>query len=261
MARYHINGNGEPGICKATQGGCPFGSADEHFDTPEAAREAFEASNDSFAVVLTKAGNTSREVNSFDANLSMRMARAVQEFEDAGDKNKWIEDKVMALDEAQANLDRTLPGTAERSEALVSRIEAREELLAADLVVWRDSPFYNEAVEQRMKDTTINVSDADSSIEQALADQDGLRSVAAAHGISQRDAENILDVAHRDYLRPRSPMSTSIRDLSANDAYASTTAYVFRVDPAAVQGVLNYASNYSRVTKPAEPKDLAALLD
>lgn len=42
MARYHINSKGEPGQCKAQQA-CPFGDASEHHDSPEAAREAFEA--------------------------------------------------------------------------------------------------------------------------------------------------------------------------------------------------------------------------
>ena len=42
VARYHINSKGEPGVCKAQQA-CPFGDASEHYDSPEAAREAFEA--------------------------------------------------------------------------------------------------------------------------------------------------------------------------------------------------------------------------
>lgn len=42
MARYHINEKGEPGLCKAKPGNCPLGSADEHHDSPEAARAAYE---------------------------------------------------------------------------------------------------------------------------------------------------------------------------------------------------------------------------
>lgn len=43
MAKYHINTKtGEPGKCSATQGNCPFGGADEHFTSAEAAREAYE---------------------------------------------------------------------------------------------------------------------------------------------------------------------------------------------------------------------------
>lgn len=43
MNEYHINWKGEPGICSASQGNCPFGSADDHFPSPEAARKAYEA--------------------------------------------------------------------------------------------------------------------------------------------------------------------------------------------------------------------------
>jgi hypothetical protein len=44
--RYHINPKtGEPGKCSAKNGGCPFGGENEHYTSPEAAREAFEADN------------------------------------------------------------------------------------------------------------------------------------------------------------------------------------------------------------------------
>lgn len=46
MTRYHVNGKGEPGVCRAAEGGkgkgCPFGGADDHYTTPEAARKSFE---------------------------------------------------------------------------------------------------------------------------------------------------------------------------------------------------------------------------
>lgn len=43
MAKFHLNGNGDPGLCKASQGNCPFGGDEEHYTSPEAARTAFEA--------------------------------------------------------------------------------------------------------------------------------------------------------------------------------------------------------------------------
>ncbi len=43
MAKYHINQNtGEPGLCRAKQGGCPFGGLDEHYTSKESARSAYE---------------------------------------------------------------------------------------------------------------------------------------------------------------------------------------------------------------------------
>lgn len=43
---FHVNpATGDPGQCKAEKGNCPFGSPDEHYDSPEEAREAYEQSN------------------------------------------------------------------------------------------------------------------------------------------------------------------------------------------------------------------------
>jgi len=44
MARYHINSKGEAGECHADKGNCPFTSAENHFDSAEEARAAFESS-------------------------------------------------------------------------------------------------------------------------------------------------------------------------------------------------------------------------
>jgi hypothetical protein len=46
---YHVNPDtGVAGKCSAKKGGCPFGSIDEHFTSPEAARAAFEGSQTPF---------------------------------------------------------------------------------------------------------------------------------------------------------------------------------------------------------------------
>lgn len=39
---FHVNTAGNAGECRAQKGGCPFGSADEHFATADQAREHFE---------------------------------------------------------------------------------------------------------------------------------------------------------------------------------------------------------------------------
>ncbi len=42
-AKYHVNSEtGDAGLCRAEHGKCPFGSADEHYDSPLKARDAFE---------------------------------------------------------------------------------------------------------------------------------------------------------------------------------------------------------------------------
>lgn len=51
MAKYHINpATGNPNVCRAQAGGCPFASADNHYDTKEDARTAYEASMDGSVV-------------------------------------------------------------------------------------------------------------------------------------------------------------------------------------------------------------------
>lgn len=42
MNKYHINSNGEPGVCRAKKA-CPFGGGDVHFPTAEKARNFFES--------------------------------------------------------------------------------------------------------------------------------------------------------------------------------------------------------------------------
>lgn len=42
MAKYHVNDKGETHPCEATKRGCDFGSPEEHYSTPEEAREAYE---------------------------------------------------------------------------------------------------------------------------------------------------------------------------------------------------------------------------
>lgn len=42
MAKYHVNGRGEPGACKAKKRPCPYGGAEDHYESKEEAAQAFE---------------------------------------------------------------------------------------------------------------------------------------------------------------------------------------------------------------------------
>jgi hypothetical protein len=46
MAKYHINSEGNAGVCHAQGGNCPFASDDEHYSTPEEARIGYESQMD-----------------------------------------------------------------------------------------------------------------------------------------------------------------------------------------------------------------------
>lgn len=50
MAKYHITAKGDPGVCRATKS-CPLGGENDHFDSKEAAREAFEERQETQALV------------------------------------------------------------------------------------------------------------------------------------------------------------------------------------------------------------------
>jgi hypothetical protein len=53
MQRYHINTKGEPGLCSAASGKCPFGADAPHYDSVIEARQAYEKSQ-SKSLVSTK---------------------------------------------------------------------------------------------------------------------------------------------------------------------------------------------------------------
>jgi hypothetical protein len=41
MAKYHINDSGNPGLCRAKKGRCPFGADDEHYSNRIEAMQAY----------------------------------------------------------------------------------------------------------------------------------------------------------------------------------------------------------------------------
>ena len=55
MANFHISEDGNPRVCKAQSGNCPIGGDEQHFTSPEAARNAYEGANESFYTEPTPA--------------------------------------------------------------------------------------------------------------------------------------------------------------------------------------------------------------
>lgn len=116
MAKYHLNKNGDSGLCSAANGNCPFGSADEHYTSPEAARKAFEDSQSAFESPLRKAESSySKAVEAYDkaevalnavaqyeglSDLTKEGAKyrsAKERYYKAGDRMAALRDKVDAL--------------------------------------------------------------------------------------------------------------------------------------------------------------------
>ncbi len=61
MKKYHINGRGEPRVCQAQEGGCPFGGSMDHYPTREAAQAAFEENMKSSGWAKVPDGGESRK--------------------------------------------------------------------------------------------------------------------------------------------------------------------------------------------------------
>lgn len=69
MAKFHINAAGNPGICRAVNGRCPFGGEENHFDSAEQAQAAFETrmSDQAFTSTSKRASAPAPGSASFDA--------------------------------------------------------------------------------------------------------------------------------------------------------------------------------------------------
>jgi hypothetical protein len=62
MASYHVNPEtGNPGVCRAKIS-CRFGDSDKHFDSKEAAREAYETEQESLRTPVKPILNSSNEI-------------------------------------------------------------------------------------------------------------------------------------------------------------------------------------------------------
>jgi len=62
MMKFHVNGNGDAGVCRAQNGGCPFGGEESHFDSVGAARQAFEESMEAQKTPIAKLTKKVRKV-------------------------------------------------------------------------------------------------------------------------------------------------------------------------------------------------------
>lgn len=88
MAKFHINPEtGNPGQCSASKHQCPFGDANDHYDSPEAARAAYETMMASVTDMFPAKSRTPEEVFAIikgddrEAKLALASSRAFEDFE------------------------------------------------------------------------------------------------------------------------------------------------------------------------------------
>jgi hypothetical protein len=118
MNKYHLNLNtGDPGLCRAKRG-CPFGGPQAHYDSPEAARAAYEAS----------AGET---VNSHRRELAAYTA------------DGYAPDNLEAIRNAQENFSNVLKKWQTKDTLSVTTIG--EQQLQSVHSEWADRPFVSES--------------------------------------------------------------------------------------------------------------------
>jgi len=85
MIRYHMNqATGEPGLCSAKPGNCPFGGDEAHFTSPEAARKDFEKAQATFPDKKWTPTTTALDIT--DALAKTPLLEAGEKFSAAEDK-------------------------------------------------------------------------------------------------------------------------------------------------------------------------------
>lgn len=108
MARFHINGSGDAGLCRATAGKCPFGGTEDHYGSIEEAREAFEHKmeaaplkkrskqphKDMFISILTSNQEVLMERFGNDLDDLEPGEYSAQYYDEASDSDKFITIKV-----------------------------------------------------------------------------------------------------------------------------------------------------------------------
>lgn len=81
MPKFHVNGEGTPGPCRAGDGetagvrGCPFGDATEHYDTPKEARAAYEKKMEDEAIPEASAKKSEPTIDPEVAEARQALAR------------------------------------------------------------------------------------------------------------------------------------------------------------------------------------------
>lgn len=114
---YHVNGKGEPGKCSAQQGNCPFGSDEDHYESQDQARIAFERlMQDRGWIKTSKVDRLREEIAASPNGPSPAQSRELRQLQDAEDEQRA----------EQLAADRRTAEAARAEKLKKARDEARE---------------------------------------------------------------------------------------------------------------------------------------
>ena len=241
---WHFNPEtGKTGVCQARIK-CDFaedGVNPPHFATEAEARAAYNNTMDdkTIAVVFKKDSKASKNtVSTADQSFSKLLSTSRQELKTADNEAKWLENKAVAVIEAQEDVSRYDFGTKERAAARDSLRLSREAYLAAELASIESSPMFDPSMSEKLQKNAQVVWDESGKLEKALADHARIANIASQSRLSQGEVTALLETLQEDYTRPRSPRVTPLGGMAEDKNYCNVTATAFRIAPESVSRVL-----------------------
>lgn len=275
MAKYHITAKGEPGVCRATSKPCPLGSDDKHYDSPEAAREAYEKEQKeaTFAPPKSKAqesypGITPVKRSELSQATKSKMAQEWQklgeeEQEDGGNPNaraEWVDKKAYAATSlAESISDRNydasgdpygrhhIAETAEWTEL----VEDYTQRLAEETEAYRLQGNPTTEAQHKAFDSFIEnrkiVGDSVSALE-AARDQERVAEVAAALRLTPGQVQDVLSAGQDIYFSRTHkglPKDRLTLDQVAADPNAHRELREIEMSKEQMREIFTYASRYS----------------
>lgn len=131
MPKYHINpATGNPNVCRARAGGCPFASEDNHYDTKEDARAAYEASMDGSLVSFAGEARMDAHQSKSDFGVSPNARAGGEQAIDSGlekdvkgmSTSEHIEDLIASIRDYRA------PGTTSEEREIIREYWAKHNI-------------------------------------------------------------------------------------------------------------------------------------
>lgn len=202
--RYHIiTTTGEPGVCTAKEGNCPYGKDAQHFTSKEAAREAFEASNSASTFSMSLSDMNAKAKFTYDHEIIAGI------IENGSDRtlNNLAKNPNLTDQEVRAALAKTT-NVSVRSNLLVANGGPHELMTPDDLeetlfrIPAKDrnspTPFYRAG--DKLSKLINNPSLTDAHFERVLASSRLTESMKKRMMVALSEDNNISPQKTRDYL-------------------------------------------------------------